>query len=52
MLIDTHFHLDETWLKKDENRKRAIEDINANKIIVWTQSTDIDSYERVKKIAE
>jgi len=52
MLIDTHLHLDEPWLKSNEQHRKTIEDINTNKIMAWGQSTDIDSYERVKKVAE
>lgn len=52
MLIDTHLHLDEPWLKSNEQHRKTIEDINANKIMAWGQSTDVDSYERVKKVAE
>lgn len=45
MYIDTHLHLDEPWLNRDDYRKQAIEDITKNKIVTLAQSCDIPSYQ-------
>ncbi|MHA1945113.1 MAG: TatD family hydrolase [Candidatus Hodarchaeales archaeon] len=52
MYVDTHLHLDEPWLKSQSDRQKIIQDITANKIIVFAQSCDIPSYQKILKYSK
>jgi TatD DNase family protein len=47
LYINTHFHLDDPWLKGDQRRQEAIQDINRNHIVVFAQSVSIPSYKDI-----
>ncbi|UCG03784.1 MAG: TatD family hydrolase [Candidatus Heimdallarchaeota archaeon] len=47
MYINTHFHLDDPWLKGDQRRQEAIRDIDRNHIVTLAQSCSIESYEKI-----
>lgn len=47
MYINTHFHLDEPWLKGDHRRQEVIQDIDRNHIVTFAQSCSIESYKRI-----
>lgn len=48
MIIDAHTHIDQY---KEKDLKKAIEEINENKILSIANSTDIESYLKNKEIA-
>ncbi|MFX0126050.1 MAG: TatD family hydrolase [Candidatus Hodarchaeota archaeon] len=47
MYINTHFHLDDPWLKGEQRRQAAIQDIDRNHIVTFAQSCSIESYEKI-----
>jgi len=47
LYINTHFHLDDPWLKGDQRRQDAIQDIDRNHIVTFAQSCSIESYEKI-----
>ncbi|MFX1284794.1 MAG: TatD family hydrolase [Promethearchaeota archaeon] len=51
MYVNTHFHLDDPWLKGDQRRQDVIQDIDRNHIITFAQSCSIPSYEKILSYA-
>lgn len=47
LYINTHFHLDDPWLKGDQRRQEVIQDIDRNHIVTFAQSCSIPSYEKI-----
>jgi TatD DNase family protein len=52
MYVNTHFHLDDPWLKGDQRRQEAIQDIDRNQIVIFAQSCSIPSYEKILSYSE
>ncbi|MFX0087259.1 MAG: TatD family hydrolase [Candidatus Hodarchaeota archaeon] len=47
MYINVHHHLDDPWLKGDQRRQEAIQDIDKNHIVTFAQSVSIPSYKKI-----
>ncbi|MFX0016217.1 MAG: TatD family hydrolase [Candidatus Hermodarchaeota archaeon] len=47
MYINTHFHLDDPWLKGNQRRQEVIQDIDKNQILTFAQSCSIPSYKNI-----